>query len=105
MTDTVKDTLTAAGAGPHRIATPLGPITVTDMTVTVDPETGATVVEVQAGAFTDPHIRVINPPRYVPDPNGPVLMGEKRFRDDPLAALGHVIVQHGGGRPPARGAP
>lgn len=102
MADSVADVLRSAGPGPHRLTTPHGPVLIADMTVTVDPDTGATVVEVYSGDFPDPHIRVINPPRYIPDPAGPVEMGGKQWRDDPLAALAHVIAQHGNPHTPMR---
>lgn len=90
----VKDAVAARGPGRIVIHTPDGTVTVDDVTVT-----GA-VVEVTAPDYADPHFRIINPPRYVPDPDGDVefLVGDQihRFREDPLAALGHAIVQHGG---------
>jgi hypothetical protein len=100
----VIDAVAAAGPGPHHMDTPAGPIVLERVALTVDPDSGVTAIEVHADEFADPHIRVINPPRYVPDPNGPVTINGQRFREDPLAALAHVVAQHGGRRKdPRRG--
>jgi hypothetical protein len=90
--------LDARGPGPFTIHTPAGSVTLDRVeVVTVD---GIDVVEVHAAnpESGDPHFRVINPPRYVPDPDGDVTMigPGGRFREDPIAALAHLIAQHGG---------
>lgn len=44
----------------------------------------------------DVHYRIINPPTLVPDRAGPVDIGGVRYREDPLAAIAHVIASNGG---------
>jgi hypothetical protein len=88
------------------VTTPAGPVTIDRVEVVHDPSTGVDVVEVLAPGFADPHFRVVNPPRFVPDPAGAIILNGHPFRDDPVAALAHVIAQHGGGRKdPRRGRP
>lgn len=101
--DAVYEALVTAGPGPHRVTIPQGVVTIEEMAVAIDPETGETVVEVYAPHYTDPHIRVINPPRYRPDPAGTIELGLRRWADDPLGALAHLIFQHGGTRVPLGG--
>ncbi len=43
-------------------------------------------------------IVVINPPILVADPQGDVEIDGRRYREDPLAALGQVLSRHVGGR-------
>lgn len=71
----------------------LGPVRIVEAS-----DTEPAVVEVYAhGAESgDPHFRVINPPRYVPDPDGDIEINGRRFRDDPLAALAEIIGLNGG---------
>lgn len=89
--DAVRAAVAARGPGPFTVATPAGPVTINGITITDDG-----VVEVEAPGFADPHLRIINPPRFVPDPAGDVLINGHPFREDALAALAHVIAQHGG---------
>lgn len=104
MAASVYEILAAVGPGPIRVTIPQGTVTIDEMTVTIDPDTGDTVVEVYTPDFIDPNIRVINPPRYLPDPDGTVELGLRRWQDNPLGALAHLIMQHGGVRVPLRGA-
>lgn len=109
MTPTVEDlakleAFTSLGSGPHRLDTPAGVVILDELVATWDSDVGAIVVDIYSGAFTDPHIRIVNPPRYVPDPTGDVVMAERRWRDDPVAATAHVVAQHAGPRTPPRGA-
>jgi hypothetical protein len=101
----VYDILASAGPGPHRVSISEGVVTIDEITVTIDPDTGNIVVDVYAPDFIDPNIRVINPPRYLPDPDGTVELGRRKWRDDPMGALAHLIMQHGGTRAPLRGMP
>lgn len=93
----VRAALTAAGPGPHTFHTPSGTVVLNDVRVVSSP-TGGDVVEIHADSPEngDPEFRVINPPRFVPDPAGDVIIGGQPFREDPLAALAHVVAQHGG---------
>ena len=92
----VRDAVTARGAGPFTVHTPAGAVRIGRVRVVT--QDGVDVVEVHAEGPEggDPHFRVINPPRFVPDPDGDVEINGQRFREDPLAALAHVIAQHGG---------
>jgi hypothetical protein len=96
-TQAVKDAVAAHGPGPITEHTPDGTVVMADVKVTADDIVEVKVTDPDGG---DPHFRIINPPRYVPDPNGDVeiVVGEQvhRFREDPLAALAHVVAQHGG---------
>lgn len=96
-TQAVRDALAVHGHGPHPYRTPDGHVVMTDIRVVTDPD-GGDVVEVYVAdpENGDPAFRVINPPRYVPDPDGQVVLNGRRFREDPLAALAHVVAQHGG---------
>lgn len=94
----------AAGPGPYRIDTPDGTVVIDHVTVSHDNDADVDVVEVHASEFEDPHFRVVNPPRFVPDPNGDVLINGQPFSEDPLVALAHLIVQHAGpAKDPRRG--
>lgn len=44
----------------------------------------------------DPHFRIVNPPLLVEDPGGPVVIGGRTFREDPLAAVAEAIASNGG---------
>lgn len=44
----------------------------------------------------DPHFRVWNPPLLVEDAQGPIQVGDRRYREDPLSALAEVVARHGG---------
>lgn len=60
---------------------------------------GLHAVEVRTAGQTeggDPHFIIVNPPGLAEDPNGPIELNGRRFRDDPLAALAEVVAQHGG---------
>lgn len=116
MANPVYEALILAGPGPHNVVIPEGVVTIEEMTVTLeqvpvgtDPDTGETVtseavvVEVLAPYYTDPHIRIINPPRYRPDPNGTIELGLRRWVDDPLGAVAHLVLQYGGTRVPRQG--
>lgn len=46
----------------------------------------------------DPHFRIWNPPLLVEDPQGPIEVGGKHYREDPLQALAEVIARNGGRR-------
>lgn len=80
------------GAGAH--ATPNGEVRIRSAVVTGD------TVEVWLEGETiggEPHFRIVNPPLLVEDANGDVLLGQGRFRLDPVAALAYVIGSLGGG--------
>lgn len=93
----VRDALTSRGPGPHTFHTPDGTVIFKSARV-VTAAGGADVVEVHVDSPTngDPDFRVINPPRFVPDPTGDIILNGLPFREDPLAALAHVVAQHGG---------
>lgn len=66
---------------------------------------GHTVVEVWVGGDTengDPHFRVVNPPQLVEDPQGPVEVRGRRYREDPVAALAEAVAANGGAMKPRR---
>jgi len=44
----------------------------------------------------DPHFRVWNPPLLIEDPQGPIVAGDRHYREDPLSALVEVVARHGG---------
>lgn len=46
----------------------------------------------------DPVLVIVDPPLYVPDPNGDTVVGDQKFRRDPLAAMAGVIRMVGGSR-------
>lgn len=89
----IKDAVRAHGPGRITIPTPDGTVFMEAVMVTADDIIEVQVAEPENG---DPTFRVINPPRYIPDPSGDIEINGTRFRDDPLAALAHVVAQHGG---------
>lgn len=93
----VKAALDERGPGRFTVHTPAGVVAIERVEVIASKD-GADVVEVHAGdpESGDPHFRVVNPPRYVPDPDGDIEINGQRFRDDPIAALAHVVALHGG---------
>lgn len=44
----------------------------------------------------DSNFCIINPPTLIPDPNGDVIVGTERFREDPLGALAIILAATGG---------
>lgn len=83
------------------VATPDGDVDLVSVEYKTDPETGIGYVEVMVDSPTsqDPSYRIVNPPTYVEDPMGEVVLGDgKRYRDDPVAALAHTIAMNGGAR-------
>jgi hypothetical protein len=67
----------------------------------VTTDSGVPAVEVWVAGETeggDPHFIIVNPPGLAEDPLGPVEVGGRRFREDPLAALAEVVALHGGAR-------
>lgn len=92
----VKAALAAQGPGRFSVATPDGTVVIEHAQVVNDG--GQDVVELTTAdpVGGDPHFRVINPPRYVPDPEGDIVLDGVRFREDPIAALAHVVALHGG---------
>lgn len=70
-------------------------VMVTDVAM-VSTDLGAAVqVQVEGRSVEDPFF-VVNPPTYVPDPNGDVVIGGQTFRYDPLAAVTDAINRFGG---------
>lgn len=89
---------------PYVRRTRRGEVTLTGLTGRTDGEGNAWVEvyaqgDVEAG---DPHFRIVNPPTLVEDPQGPVELDGRRYREDPLAALAEVIGRHGGAVKPKR---
>lgn len=87
--------------GPTTHRTPHGLVTFASVNIIEPTATSPGVMEIQVAGNThraDPAYRVINPPRYVPDPDGDVEINRRRFREDPLAAVAYAIGQAGGAR-------
>jgi hypothetical protein len=82
----------AAEDGPVVVATPGGTVEIESLSASGE----AVEVTVTGAAGGDPSFRIFNPPTLVPDPAGDVEVHGIRFRYDPLAAVAHVIANHGG---------
>lgn len=86
-----------ADGATYAAATPHGQVHICDVT---SAETdGVAYVEVTVAGETvggDPHFRIFNPPTLVPDPDGPVEVRGRTYREDPMAALACVIANQGG---------
>ena len=105
----VADLAAARPQIPSRHHTDAGTVTIGDVVYVDATDTTPGCVEFRVhGAVEgdDPHFRVVNPPRFVPDVNGDVIINGRPFREDPLGALAEIAARHGGvakdGRRPAR---
>lgn len=90
------DTVLVDGAT-YAAVTPHGEVHICD--VTSSESDGIGWVDVTVAGETvggDPHFRIFNPPTLVPDPEGPVEVRGRRYREDPMAALACVIASQGG---------
>jgi hypothetical protein len=94
--DAVSD---AFDGNPTTVATPDGDVAITSIVSDNDGTVGWVDVLVDSPINDDRNFRVVNPPMYVEDPQGDVVLGDgRRYREDPLAALAHTIAMHGGSR-------
>jgi hypothetical protein len=90
----------AYDGSPQTVATQAGAVEIVDLTT--DGE--AVTVTVTGAEGGDPLFRIFNPPNLVPDPTGDREINGIRFRYDPLAAVAHVIAEHGGAQDKAKDA-
>ena len=81
--------------GGRSFATRYGPVHISGIEEGTD-ENGVSWVEVFTPGPGETHYRIFNPPTLAEDPNGPIAIGTKRFREDPLAAVAEAIGRHGG---------
>jgi hypothetical protein len=62
---------------------------------------GAELVEVYLQGETvtgEAHFRIYNPPLLTEDPTGPIEIGGRHYREDPVAAIAEVIARTGGAK-------
>ncbi len=79
-------------------STPNGDVELIQVEYKDDGEVGWVDVLVDSPVSGDPSYHVVNPPLYVEDPAGDVVIGNFRYREDPLAALAYSIASQGGSR-------
>ena len=75
-----------------------GQVQIGSLTRRTDPE-GNDYIEVflrGESEWGDPHFRIWNPPLLVEDPQGPIAIGDRHYREDPLSAVAEAIARHGG---------
>lgn len=95
----VSDVVDAADARtqtPSTHATTHGPVVlglIRQVPATGDTPTHLEVWAPSQNPGDDPHLRIFNPPRYVPDPAGPLEMNGRRFREDPLTAVAELVAR------------
>lgn len=82
--------------GPETVGTAAGDVAIEALTAVDDGPRSRVEVRVSHAEGGDPEFVIVNPPTLVPDPAGDVIVRGMRFREDPLAAVAHVIAMNGG---------